>query len=108
MILRIDHALADVTVIHVLYERMIYMCTNGVNTGQFKMMLEQMDDQVALNRRWAHKLYHTADNASYDKTAQALEELQHLLDDARAALSDAQDAVDDDAAAGPGVTVNLV
>lgn len=37
------------------------MCTNGVNVDQFKMMLEQMDDQVALNRRWTHKLFHKAD-----------------------------------------------
>ncbi len=84
------------------------MCTNGVNTGQFKMMLEQMDDQIALNRRWTHKLYHTADDANYEKTAEALQEVQHALDDIRALLSDAQDAVDKDAESGSGVTVNLV
>lgn len=84
------------------------MCTNGVNTGQFKMMLEQMDDQVALNRRWVHKLYHSADNAQYAKTAATLKEIQGLLDEARALLTDAQDALDDDAAQAPGVTVELV
>lgn len=84
------------------------MCTNGVNTSQFKMMLEQMDDQVALNRRWTHKLFHTADNAGYEKTAAVLKEIQGLLDDARALLTDAQDALDDDAESASGVTVNLV
>lgn len=84
------------------------MCTNGVNTGQFKLMLEQMDDQIALNRRWTHKLYHTADDANFDDTAKVLKEIQGLLDDARALLTDAQDAVDKDAESGNGVTVNLV
>lgn len=84
------------------------MCTNGVNTNQFKMMLEQMDDQVALNRRWTHKLYHQADDNGYAKTAAALKEVQGLLDEARALLTDAQDAVDKDATDASGVTVNLV
>lgn len=84
------------------------MCTNGVNVSQFKMMLEQMDDQVALNRRWTHKLYHNAADASYETTAQTLKEIQSLLDDARALLTDAQDALDKDTADSSGVTVNLV
>lgn len=84
------------------------MCTNGVNTNQFKMMLEQMDDQIALNRRWTHKLYHQADDNAYAKTAAALKEAQALLDEVRALLTDAQDAVDKDATSASGVTVNLV
>lgn len=84
------------------------MCTNGVNTGQFKMMLEQMDDQVALNRRWTHKLYHAASDAGYDTTTAALKEIQGLLDEARALLTDAQDALDKDAESVGNVTVNLV
>jgi hypothetical protein len=84
------------------------MCTNGVNTDQFKMMLEQMDDQVALNRRWTHKLYHKADDNSYENTAAILKEIQGLMDEARALLTDAQDAVDKDASSAPGVTVSLV
>jgi hypothetical protein len=84
------------------------MCTNGVNTDQFKMMLEQMDDQVALNRRWTHKLYHKANDNSYENTAAILKEIQGLMDEARALLTDAQDAVDKDASSAPGVTVSLV
>ena len=82
------------------------MCTNGVNVSQFKMMLEQMDDQVALNRRWTHKLYHSAADAEYAKTAETLKEIQGLLDEARALLT--QDALDKDASGASGVTVNLV
>lgn len=84
------------------------MCTNGVNDGQFKTMIEQMDDQVALNRRWIHKLYHSADDAGYAATAATLKEIQGLMDEARALLTDAQDAVDKDASSTSGVTVNLV
>lgn len=84
------------------------MCTNGINAGQFKMMLEQMDDQVALNRRWAHKMYHSASDAGYDKTASVLKEVQGLMDEARALLTDAQDALDDDVESSANVTVSLV
>lgn len=84
------------------------MCTNGVNTNQFKMMLEQMDDQVALNRRWTHKLFHSAEEAGYAQTSKTLKEIQGLLDEARALLTDAQDALDKDSSDSSGVTVNLV
>ena len=84
------------------------MCTNGVNVSQFKMMFEQMDDQVALNRRWTHKLYHSAADAEYAKTAETLKEIPGLLDEARARLTDAQDALDKDASSASGVTVNSV
>ncbi len=84
------------------------MCTNGVNADQFKMMLEQMDDQIALNRRWVHKLFHTADDAQYKKTAASLKEAQGLLDDVRALLTDAQDAFEKDVSDASGVSVKLV
>ena len=84
------------------------MCSNGVNTGQFKMMLDQIDDQLALQRRWAHKLAHTAGDAGYTKTDDALHQIQSLLDDARALIVDAQDYLEDEAAQPAGVTVELV
>ena len=84
------------------------MCTNGVNTNQFKMMLEQMDDQIALNRRWVHKLAHQAGYNGYEKTDETLHQIQALLDEARALMTDAKDALDDDAENLSGVTVNLV
>ena len=83
------------------------MCTNGVNTGQLKGTIEQIDEAVALTRRWTHRLYHLADDGGQAKTAAKLAEVQRLLDDARALLDEANDAVDADAAAGSGVTVEL-
>ena len=84
------------------------MCTNGVNTNQFKMMLEQMDDQIALNRRCVHKLAHQAGDNGYEKTDETLHQIQAFLDEARALMTDAKDALDDDAENLSGVTVNLV
>lgn len=84
------------------------MCTNGVNTGQFEMMLEQMDDQLAVNRRWVHKMAHTAGDAGFEATDNALHKVQELLDEARALISDAKDALEQDAESASGVTVSLV
>ncbi|MDR0515398.1 MAG: hypothetical protein LBG81_09640 [Coriobacteriaceae bacterium] len=84
------------------------MCTNGVNANQLKMMLEQLDDQAALNRRWTHKLYHTAEDAGLEATSVILKEIQGLFDEVRALLADAQDAVDKDSSNASGITVELV
>ena len=80
------------------------MCVNGVNTNQLKSTIEQIDEAVALTRRWTHRLYHLADDGGQDKTAKALKEVQGLLDEARAALADANDAVDEDDAKDVTVT----
>ena len=55
-----------------------------------------------------HKLFHKADDNGYENTAAVLKEIQGLMDEARALLTDAQDALDKDASSAPGVTVNLV
>lgn len=60
------------------------------------------------DRRWTHKLFHKADDNGYENTAAVLKEIQGLMDEARALLTDAQDALDKDASSAPGVTVNLV
>ena len=65
------------------------MCTNGVNTGQFETMIEQIDDHVKLERRWAHNLAHTAGDAGFDTVSKKLHEAQALLDDVRAKLDEA-------------------
>jgi hypothetical protein len=84
------------------------MCSNGVNTGQFDMMLDQLDDQLALQRRWTHKMAHLVGDAGFAKTDDILHQVQSLLDDARALITDAKDALEDEAASGTGVTVDLV
>lgn len=84
------------------------MCTNGINASQYKMMLEHMDDQVALNRRWVHKMYHSADESGLGETAATLKEIQGLLDEVRALLTDTQDVFDKENESSSGVTVSLV
>ncbi len=72
------------------------MCTNGVNTNQLKATIKNIDDEVALMRRWTHSLYHLADDGQMPKTAAKLEEVQRAFDDIRAMLTDASDAADED------------
>ena len=84
------------------------MCTNGINTGQFEQMIEQIDDHVKLERRWAHNLAHQAGDAGFATVSEKMHAAQALLDDVRALLGEAKDALEDDAAAASNVTVNLV
>ena len=84
------------------------MCTNGVNTGQFEQMIDQIDDHLKLERRWAHNLAHQAEDAGFSTASEKLHAAQALLDDARALLDEAKDALEDDAADASGVTVSLV
>ena len=84
------------------------MCTNGVNTGQFEEMIAQIDDHIALERRWVHKLAHRAGDAGFATVDDKLHSVQELLDEARALLTDATDALEDDAEAAGGVTGSLV
>lgn len=65
------------------------MCTNGVNVDQLKGTIEQVDEAVALCRRWTHRAYHSADNGQMTKTAATLQQAQSLLDDVRALLDEA-------------------
>jgi hypothetical protein len=83
------------------------MCTNGVNVTQFKATIEQIDEAVALTRRWTHRAFHTAEGGAQDKTAAKLHEAQSLLDEVRALLSEATDLAETEASAA-NVTVNLV
>ena len=84
------------------------MCTNGVNTGQFEQMIEQIDDHVKLERRCAHTLGHMAGDAGFATVSEKMHAAQALLDDVRAMLDEAKDALEEDAEGASGVTVNLV
>ena len=84
------------------------MCTNGVNTGQFEQMIDQIDDHIKVERRWSHTLGHLAGDAGFEATCEKLHEVQAMLDDVRALLSDAKDALEEDAENASGVTVSLV
>lgn len=84
------------------------MCTNGINTGQFEQMIDQIDDHIKLERRWTHNLAHNAGDAGYAEVSEKLHAAQHLLDEVRALLDEAKDALEDDAENSSGVTVSLV
>ena len=84
------------------------MCTNGVNTGQFEQMIDQIDDHIKLERRWAHTLGHSAGDAGFATVSEKLHAAQALLDDVRSLLGEAKDALEDDAESTSNVTVNLV
>ena len=83
------------------------MCTNGVNTSQFQTNLTQIDEGIALLRRWTHRAFHQAEDSQSPMTAAALHEVQGLLDEARAKLSDANDLIEQESSQ-IGVTVQLV
>ena len=84
------------------------MCSNGINTGQFEQMIDQIDDHIKLERRWVHNLAHQAGDAGFASTDDKLHAAQELLDEVRALLADAKDELEEEAASAPGVTVSLV
>lgn len=84
------------------------MCTNGVNAGQFEQMIDQIDDHIKLERRWVHNLAHMAGDAGLNTVDDKLHSAQLLLDEVRALLGEAKDALEDDAENATGVTVSLV
>lgn len=84
------------------------MCTNGVNTGQLELMIEQIDDHCKLERRWMHNLAHTAGDAGFETVSRKLHAAQSMMDDVRALLDEAKDAIEDDAQSANAVTVELV
>lgn len=84
------------------------MCSNGVNLDQFETMLEMLDDHIKVERRWVHNLGHKAEDAGFQAAGAKLHEAMHALDNVRALLDDAKDALEDDASSAEGVTVTLV
>lgn len=83
------------------------MCANGVNTQQLKDTVTQIDEAIALTRRWTHRMYHLADNGQMERSSKQLQKIQSALDDIREMLDEAQDAIDRDDADN-GVTVTVV
>ncbi|MCL2757660.1 MAG: dynein gamma chain protein [Coriobacteriia bacterium] len=84
------------------------MCTNGTNTVQLISSIEQIDEVVALTRRWTHRCLHNVEDAQLTKTAAKLKEAQSLLDEVRALLEEAHDTVENEAAKSDNITVEMV
>ena len=83
------------------------MCTNGVNTGQLELMIDQIDDHIKVERRWSHTLAHQAEDAGFASASQKLHQVQSLLDDVRALLDDAKEALERDAEIAADVSVQV-
>lgn len=94
--------------IYLSKQRRKVMCTNGINTGQFEEMIEQIDDHVKLERRWTHNLAHKAEDANYNTVGKKLHEAMSLLDDVRGLLDEAKDAIEDDAIKAQNISVSAI
>lgn len=81
------------------------MCTNGSNTKQLEQMIDQIDDHIAVEYRWVHKLAHTAGDGGFAAASEKLHTAQTLLADARAALDEAKGALESSAS---GATAHRV
>lgn len=85
------------------------MCTNGVNNAQLLQMIQQLDDHIALERRWMHKLAHIAEDGGYENAHVKMHEAQSLLDNVRALLDEAKASIEDGEQVSPAqTTVKLV
>ena len=84
------------------------MCTNGVNVLQLKGTIEQIDEAVALTRRWTHRCFHSAEDGQLPRTAAKLKDAQTLLDEVRALLEEAIDLAERESTSVSDVTVRLV
>lgn len=85
------------------------MCTNGINYGNLETMIKQVDDHITLERRWAHNLAHMAGDAGLTKVDDKLHNAQMLLDDVRALLEEAIEALEDaQRTSGPDIGVQLM
>ena len=72
------------------------------------MLLEQLDEQVGLDSRHAHKLAHTAEHDGLSDAASALRTAQAMLVEARSYLDEARQLLDAADAPSAGVDVHLV
>ncbi|MCD8013709.1 MAG: hypothetical protein LUG99_11120 [Lachnospiraceae bacterium] len=86
------------------------MCANGVNTEQFLQMIDMLDDHIALEYRWSHRLAHTAGDGGYAATSEKLHTAQAMLADVRSLLDEAKESFEADAltAGADKTTVRLV
>ncbi len=72
------------------------MCSNGVNATQFLQMIDLLDDHVAVEYRWAHRLAHTAENGGCNNASEKLHKAQAMLAEVRAMLDEAKSSFEDD------------
>ena len=83
------------------------MCTNGVNTGQLEMMIDQIDDHIKLERRHAHDLGHLASDAGFATVGEKLHDVMKANKKDNYQLEN-KEAMEDDAKDAAGFTVARV
>jgi hypothetical protein len=85
------------------------MCESGINIGQLKLSIGQVDDALSMSQQWLEQLHHLADHGKKSEASKELAQATVLLGEARGKLDDAISALegrspsDDD-----GVEVELV
>lgn len=86
------------------------MCANGVNTEQLLQLVDMVQDHVALEYRWAHRLAHTAGDGGFATASKKLHDAQAMLADVRAMLDEAKEAIESESisAGASNATVKLV
>ena len=70
------------------------MCEKGLNADQFRLMIKQADDSLAMSQQWLEQLHHQADHAALHDASVALAQATVLLGETRAKLENAVDALD--------------
>ena len=84
------------------------MCTHKTNPNQLEQMMDMIDEQIALEYRWVHKLAHTAADEGFAAASEKLHAAQSLLADVRAALAEAKASLETAAESAAETTVRLV
>ncbi|MBE0476217.1 MAG: hypothetical protein IBX62_03855 [Coriobacteriia bacterium] len=79
------------------------MC--GINKGQFRLGVAQVDDALALAQQWLEQLHHLADTGGLTEPSRELAQATVMLGEARARL---EKAAADQPGRGDGVTVEAV
>jgi hypothetical protein len=85
------------------------MCESGINVGQLKLSIGQVDDALALSQQWLEQLHQLADHGKKSEASAALAQVTVMLGEARGKLDDAIEALEGRAASDDdGVEVELV
>lgn len=92
----------------VLIIRVKDMCSNGVNIEQFLQMIDMINDHVALEYRWSHRLAHTAEDGGYVTASKKLHDAQAMLAEVRSLLDEAKVSIEDAPEIGAQTTAKLV
>ena len=83
------------------------MCTHKTNPNQLEQMMDMIDEQIALEYRWVHKLARRQTKV-LQRPPEKLHAAQILLADVRAALAETKASLETAAESAAETTVRLV